>query len=634
MWGSHSERVRPHVGTSFSVKAARVRADLAFAAIDSFTVVGAYLMALAIRMVDPGVPERYWTDLLRILPLLVAAHLVANVLAGAYGHVWEHASIAEAKQVLVSNLGVMAVAGGFVMFQESHPVPVTTIVLGALFTTAGMGLVRFRSRMFSYRRMATGRVVPRTLVVGTNRAAATFAREAENSMDVVGFVSAAPTSLERALAGRPILGSLDDLVDVVERYSIEQVVVVGGTDELTRSVVDACISVDVRLRILPDPANLLTDRHAAVDVRDIEVTDLLPRAEVRTDMDAVRRVLAGKRVLVTGGGGSIGSEIVHQVLRFGPEAVVALDHDETLLHEMSLSLGQRAAEVTPMLIDIRDANRLKSRIQDFGPQVVFHAAALKHVPVLEMHPDEAYKTNVRGTVHVLEAVRELDIDRFVLISTDKAVRPASVMGASKRIAEMIVQQEGLRERAGIYTSVRFGNVLGSRGSVVPTFIRQIQEGGPVTITDENMTRYFMTVDEAVQLVLQAGALAKGGEVFVLDMGEQVKILDLARRMIRLSGLVPGRDIDVAFTGIRPGERLEESLAHGDLMPSSHPQLRVTIPPSPGPVTMSDFVFLLDQLVEKEDWQGLREGLRDLAGHEWDGHETIHLDTSDIVESWT
>lgn len=620
------------LGRMVAMKATRVRADLAFALTDVMIIVSAYVSALALRLLDPGVSDRFWAELGSFLPLLVGLHLLANVLAGAYGHVWEYASIAEARQVIISNLGVLVVMTGVVAVQDNHPLPLSTLFLGTGISTAGMGLVRFRSRMFSYRRLAHGPVRPRALVVGTGRAAVIFAREAQASVDVVGFVETVPTHSQKRLAGLAILGSVDELQARVLELKVEQVIIVGGSDELVRSVVDRCITIDVRLRIVPDPNALMWERQAAVDVRDIEVTDLLPRSSVTTDMVAVREILIGKRVLVTGAGGSIGSEIVRQVTQFSPAEVFALDHDETLLHDMILRLEGRHERVTSVLCDVRDAASLGEKVAEISPQIVFHAAALKHVPVLESYPDEAHKTNVRGTVHLLEALRRVDLERFVFISTDKAVRPSSVMGASKRVAELVVQQESVRH-SGIFTSVRFGNVLGSRGSVVPTFVRQIQSGGPVTITDREMTRFFMTVDEAVQLVLQSAALAEGGEVFVLDMGEQVKILDLARRLIRLAGLVPGRDIAIVETGIRPGEKLAESLAHGDLLPTSHPQINITRPPAPGPVTMADFVALLDQLADSGDRQGVREGLRDLASHEWDGFEVVTLKETDTLTSW-
>lgn len=613
-------------GKTLAIKAARVRADIAFALTDALVVVAAYVIALALRLLDPGVSDRYWPELMAHLPLLVVLHIGANVVTGAYGHVWEHASIAEAKQVLFSNLSVLTVMVVVVAMQSDHPIPLSTLILGTAIATAGMGLVRFRSRMFSYRRMASAPRRARAIVVGTNRAAAVFAREASPSLEILGFVETVETERERWLAGTPIIGTIDDLEKFVVDMNVEQVIVVGGTDELVRRIVDLCLGIDVRLRIVPDPAAILSRTQGAVDVRDIEVTDLLPRPTVQTDLVAVRELLVGKRILITGGGGSIGSEIVRQVVQFAPSAVYALDRDETLLHEMLLSLGSRRDEVNPVLCDIRDYDTLERHILQIRPEVVFHAAALKHVPVLEAHPDEAQKTNVRGTVNVLDALRQAGgVERFVLISTDKAVRPSSVMGASKRVAEMVVQQEAMRSQSGIFTSVRFGNVLGSRGSVVPTFIRQIQAGGPVTITDPEMTRYFMTVDEAVQLVLQSAAMAQGGEVFVLDMGEPVRIYDLARRLIRLAGLVPDRDVTIEIVGTRPGEKLSESLAHGELIPTLHPRVNTTRPPSPGPITMYDFVTLLDRLAAEQDMVGVREGLRDLATHEWDGFEVITLE---------
>lgn len=621
------------LGRTLSMRAARVRSDVAFAITDALIVVASYVVALAARLLDPIVSDRYWPYLVRYLPLLVILHVGANIVAGAYGHVWEHASVAEARQVILSNMYVMVLMVIVVSVQASHPIPLSTLILGTAITTGGMGLVRFRSRMFSYRRMADGPRRPRALVVGTNRAAVVFAREADASVEVLGFVETVKTRHDRWLAGLPVIGSLDDLERYVDELEVEQVIVVGGTDALVRRVVDRSLGVDVRLRIVPDPNAVLNDSHGAVDVRDIELTDLLPRPQIQTDLVSVRKLLHGKRILVTGAGGSIGSEIVRQVAQFEPEALYALDRDETLLHEMLLSLEGNADQVVPVLCDVREVGTLQAEIMAMRPQIVFHAAALKHVPVLEKYPEEAHKTNVRGTLNVLEALRAVDVERFVLISTDKAVRPSSVMGASKRVAEMVVQQEAIRAGNGVYTSVRFGNVLGSRGSVVPTFIRQIQGGGPVTITDPEMTRFFMTVDEAVQLVLQSSALAEGGEVFVLDMGEPIRIYDLARRLIRLAGLVPERDVAIEVTGVRPGEKLTEVLAHGELMQTAHPKVNVTRPPSPGPVAMYDFITLIDRLTRDRDQLGVREGLRDLATHDWDGFEVITLDdTEQVVRS--
>lgn len=558
--------------------AARVRADIAFAFIDVFIVVAAYSIAFGIRMLELfGVDnsQKYLSDFVILIPLIVVIHIVANAISGAYGHVWEHASTDEALKVVIANGGAGVLLLGvsyYLQLSTSDLVlPVSVVVIGAFFSLAGMGLIRFRSRLFSFRK--TGGAT-RILVVGTGRDAAVFARQVPTLSHqglAVGFVSeghVAPQSVRR-LAGLPILGHLGEVADLVREHEINEVVVVGTDPVRTREVVDRCLEVDVRLRILPAAGDVMEDRNGAVDVRDIKVEDLLARPRVATDLEEVAALLKGKRVLVTGAGGSIGGEIVGQVLGFEPAGVWALDRDETLLHDASL--GWRG-EAHIVLADVRDAEKTLSTFERIRPDVVFHAAALKHVPVLEEFPDEAVLTNVVGTRNVIEAGSRAGMSNFVLISTDKAVDPSSVMGATKRIAELMVQLGQHRNDGCVYTAVRFGNVLGSRGSVIPTFVEQIKIGGPVTVTDADMTRYFMTVDEAVQLVLQASALADGSEVFVLDMGDPVRIVDLARRLIRLAGLTPGTDIAIEYTGRRPGEKLTESLSADPMALTRNPQI--------------------------------------------------------------
>ncbi|MEX2250742.1 MAG: nucleoside-diphosphate sugar epimerase/dehydratase [Acidimicrobiia bacterium] len=571
------ETLATRLRRAISGAAARVRADIAFAFIDIFIVIAAYSIAMAIRMLDPGIadPRSYFSDLAKLMPLIIVTHIVANVIAGAYGHVWEHASTDEAMKVVVAN----AAAGTLVLvvsyyLEFSHidlVLPVGVVVMGALFSLAGMGLVRFRSRLFSFRKTGGGN---RILVVGTGRDAAVFARQVPELADhgmVVGFVSGGHSAPEaaRRLAGLPILGHLGQVADLVLEYDIDEVVVVGTDPIRTREVVDRCLEVDVRLRILPAAGDVMEDRSAAVDVRDIKVEDLLARPRVATDLEEVALLLKGKRVMVTGAGGSIGAEVVAQVLGFEPAGVWALDRDETLLHDSALGW---TGEPHILLADVRDAEKTLRTFEKIRPDVVFHAAALKHVPVLEEFPDEAVLTNVIGTRNVIEAGSRAGMSHFVLISTDKAVDPSSVMGATKRIAELMVQLGQHRNDGCVYTAVRFGNVLGSRGSVIPTFVEQIKIGGPVTVTDADMTRYFMTVDEAVQLVLQASALAVGSEVFVLDMGDPVRIVDLARRLIRLAGLTPGADIQIEYTGRRPGEKLTESLSTDPMALTRNPQI--------------------------------------------------------------
>lgn len=589
---------------SIAVAASRVRVDLAFALVDLVVVVAAYSIGVGLRMLDTGVEDAgvYWIDLVKVLPVIVAIHLSANALAGAYGHVWEYASMSEAIRLMIANAasGILIVGAALTLRGPFDlRISVGSLVIGCFISLLMMGLVRFRSRLFSHRRQMEG---PRTVVVGSGHSAVTFARrslEVEGGGRVIGFVAGPGTDLgqERRLADLPVFGPFEDLVPIIRSESVDQVVVASAEPDIVRAVVDACIEVPVRLKILPAVEEVMNDRKASVDLRDIKVEDLLPRDEVETDMSLVANLLQGKRVLVTGGGGSIGSEVVKQVLRYEPDAVFALDRDETLLHESKLAWGGAAHVI---LADIRDADAVLRVFERIRPDIVFHAAALKHVPVLEDHPEEAVLTNIVGTRNVIEAGSRVGVERFVLISTDKAVEPTSVMGATKRVAELLVKAGNARHDGCRYTAVRFGNVLGSRGSVIPTFVSQIRGGGPVTVTDPGMTRYFMTVDEAVQLVLQAAALARDSEVFLLDMGEPVRIEHLARRLIRLAGLIPDVDIKVEFSGIRPGEKLNEELAVGPVNTTSHPKIFEVPLSHPGAGTLAEAVSTLEQAATAGD----------------------------------
>ncbi len=623
---------------AISGAAARVRADIAFAVVDVFIVVAAYTIALAIRMLDSGIVDvqAYFRDLARALPAIVLIHLVANIIAGAYGHVWEHASTDEAMRVVFAN----AAAGTLVLAliyllripQDQILIPASVVVMGAFLSLAGMGLVRFRSRLFSFRKTGGGH---RIVVLGTGREAAVFARQIPELSDqgyAVGFVSEAGSGQDsvRKLAGLPILGHLGEIAEIVREHEIDEIVLVGSDPVKTREVVDKCLDVDVRLRILPGAEEVMEDRSAPLDVRDIKVEDMLVRPRVATDLEEVALLLKNKRVLVTGAGGSIGSEIVAQVLRFEPAGVWALDRDETLLHDASITW-----EGNPQIVlgDVRNAEKTLRTFEMIKPDVVFHAAALKHVPVLEEFPDEAVLTNVVGTRNVIEAGSRNGMSHFVLISTDKAVDPASVMGATKRIAELMVQLGQTRDDDCLYTAVRFGNVLGSRGSVIPTFVEQIKAGGPVTVTDPEMTRYFMTVDEAVQLVLQASALAEGSEVFVLDMGEPVRIVDLARRLIRLAGLTPGRDIAIEYTGRRPGEKLTEQLSADPMALTRNPQIFEAQLGHPTAYVVLESVADLEDAAGAGDQTEVRRLLRTLAGAAFAMDEAI-VETGDLETLWS
>ncbi len=622
---------------SVSVVASRIRADIAFALLDVMVVILSYSVGLAFRMLDSLIvdPRGYWIDLLVVMPLIVTLHIVANALTGAYGHVWEHASMNEAVRVVLANAG--AVIAVFAIGQWLRTIgvviPYSVILVGGLLSVLMMGLVRFRSRLFSFRKYGDS---SRILIVGVGADGAAFARRAheiDGGGRVIGFLSALDEEPEtvRLFAGLPILGKLSEIDSVVERFEIDQVVVAGGSLKTSREVVDRCFDIEVRLRILPAASEVMTNHQAPLDVRDIRVEDLLVRSPVATDMSAVAEMIKGKRVLVSGGGGSIGSEIVRQVLDYRPDGVWALDRDETLLHEAQLRWRGGA---TSVLGDVRDATTLLRTFDRIKPHVVFHAAALKHVPVLEEHPEEAVMANVVGTRNVIEAGSRNGMQHFVLISTDKAVDPTSVMGASKRVAELMVRVAGERRDECAYSAVRFGNVLGSRGSVIPTFVSQIQAGGPVTVTDPQMTRYFMTVDEAVQLVLQAGAMAEGSEIFLLDMGEPVRIEALARRLIRLSGLTPDKDIEILYTGRRPGEKLNEILATGPMDMTVNPKIFEVKLGHPAAGVVASTVADLEEAAQAGQRHKVIELLSLLAGGHLNGATEVDEAGTRLTSSWS
>jgi FlaA1/EpsC-like NDP-sugar epimerase len=616
---------------------ASLRVDVSFAVVDALMIAAAYTAALVLRFAEQpnGVPRSWWIDFAWVLPVIICVHLIANILVGTYGHVWEHASVAEAIRIVLASAGAGTAMLATVLAARAWlgvvgPIPVGSLVLGSLLTVMLMGAVRFRARLFSFnRRQAATGPARRVLVVGTGQLAATLARHRGidgQRIDVVGFVSTQAERMDRRLAGLPVLGTIEDTPGLIRAQAIDEVIVATGDGaHVVRRLVDLCLEVDVRLRIVPDIGSALQDSAKIQDVRDLEPDDLLDRPAVDTDLHEVGETLRGRRVLVTGAGGSIGSELVRQVLGMDPAILLVLDHDETHLHEATQMWSGYGVPVEAILCDIRDRTRVLRAFDDSRPQVVFHAAAHKHVPILEKCPDEAVKTNVLGTEYLLQASRRVGVERFVLISTDKACNPVGVMGASKRMAEMLVQVAARISDTGIYSAVRFGNVLGSRGSVVPTFVDQIKRGGPVTVTDPDMTRYFMTIAEAVQLVLQASAIAENGDVLVLDMGEPVRILDLAHRLIRMAGLVPERDIEVVYTGRRPGEKLHEVLSTGELRPSPHPAISVAESGAPGAITLHDTVHTLVKLANRGDGDAIRELLLAFAGRDWDCHETIHLD---------
>jgi FlaA1/EpsC-like NDP-sugar epimerase len=591
-----------------AMAASRIRAGIVFILLDAVCVVAGYGLAEVTYFRDRA-PAGYAIHFALFLGVALVVTLVSNRLFGLYGRMWRHAGADEARQLLLSVAVVLSIL--VILWPLGHAlrvdrsVPAIVVVVGTMFSAAGMGVLRFHSRLFAWQRGAK-RMGLRVAVIGSRDTGAAAIREMLRSPGA-GLVPVAvfdddPRAHGLSLLGVPVVGAVDDLPAAADRYTIQQVLLAipSPPPELVERALRASEAAGISMKILPGVRDMLNEpAHLAAlrQAREPQIEDLLGRTPVPTDLDSVRRSLEGHRVLVTGAGGSIGSEICRQVARCGPAVLVLLDHDETHLHDTAATLVGPSEQA---LVDVSDRAAVLETFERYRPDVVFHAAAHKHVPVLEEHPLEAARTNVLGTVHVVDAAASVGTRRFVQISTDKAVQPSSVMGASKRLAEQAVLAHAPAD--GAYCTVRFGNVLGSRGSVIPTFARQIAQGGPVTVTDERMTRFFMSVEEAVQLVLQSSVLSVGGEIFMLDMGVPVRIIDLAERMIRLSGCQVGTDIAIEVTGMRPGEKLHEVLSTPDeeTLDTSHPHINRLVPTrAPAELFARELEHLQDALARRD-----------------------------------
>jgi FlaA1/EpsC-like NDP-sugar epimerase len=501
---------------------------------------------------------------------------VVYYLFGLYRRYWVYASIRELRLIAAATTTASVVVALFVLLQRSlgglqAGFPRAVLGIDWLLSLFSVGGLRLTVRLLAESGQVSqkGNGVHRArevVVVGAGDAGALVVREMQRnpqlSMKPVAFVDDDPEKQKKDIHGVRVAGALADLEKVLRRYYVPEVVIAIPTapGSVVRTVIEICRRNGVAFRTMPGMYELIGGQVSVSRLRQVDISDLLRREPAHIDDEAVGRTVSGKRVLVTGAGGSIGLELCRQVLRWGPAQLGLLGHGENSIFEALLDLKQEFPEIepVPIIADIRDIERIQEVFSNFRPEVVFHAAAHKHVPLMEINVEEAATNNVLGTKSVVDAALASEVERFVHISTDKAVQPTSVYGATKRISELIVQDAALR--SGLpFVSVRFGNVLGSRGSMVPLFQRQIARGGPVTITHPDMERFFMTIPEAVHLVLQAAGMGQGGELFVLRMGEQVRVLDLAEDLIRLSGLEPRKDIEIVFTGVRPGEKLSEAL---------------------------------------------------------------------------
>jgi FlaA1/EpsC-like NDP-sugar epimerase len=561
--------------------------------IDALLLSAAPLLAYALRFEGPEWGGAHTFTAFVYGALSVPLQLAIFFWFGLYRRLWRYASISELELIFIAGAtasAACAVLGGAVLpWSGITPlrVPLSVLFMHALLSVAVIATSRLLMRIAGWRsarwrrnrRSSDGD--RRVLIAGAGIAGELVVRELLSNQDLrmnpIGFVDDDPTKHGMRLAGLPVFGPLNDIRQTVEAEQVQELLIAmpRASGSVVRKVVREAFDAGIRTRTVPALFEILSDRVSVTTIREVEIDDLLRREPVQTDLAAVSALATGRTVLVTGAGGSIGTELCRQLAALAPDKLVLVDHSENSIFETRRELlrSDLRSSIVPVIADIRDHARVHHVFETYAPYAVFHAAAHKHVPLMEENVSEAITNNVLGTRNVVDAAVACGTEYFVLISTDKAVRPTNVMGATKRIAEFIVHDAAVAQQRN-FVSVRFGNVLGSKGSVVPTFLQQIREGGPVTVTHPEMRRYFMTIPEAVQLVLQAGALGRGGELFMLDMGEPVKIVDLARDMIRLSGFEEGTDIDIQFTGIRPGEKLFEEMffSHEIAEPTEHPKI--------------------------------------------------------------
>ena len=586
----------------------------------------ATLLAFTLRFEGWDWPAQYRSIAFWFLACALPCKMLLLYGFGLYRRLWRFASISELEVIVAATAssGLLSLVLGALLLPGigviALRVPLGVLANDALLTGVLVALPRLIVRSLEWHRAGGGGSAHRVLIAGAGQAGGFLVKQLKSHGEIglipVGFVDDDRAKQGHTLHGLPVLGRLADTARVCREHAIGEILIAMPTapGTVVRELVRAASDAGVRTRTLPGLSDILSGRFDPFALRQVEIHDLLRREPVKIDLRQVQGLVTERVVLVTGAGGSIGSELCRQACALEPARLVLLGHGENSIFGIQQELRERFPQIPleSIIADVKDAGRLGAVFDRFGPFTVFHAAAHKHVPLMEENVAEAILNNVLGTRNVVTAAANAGTSHLVLISTDKAVRPTSVMGATKRVAEQIVQSFA-EDRGRNFAAVRFGNVLGSRGSVVPTFLKQIASGGPVTVTHPEMRRYFMTIPEAVQLVLQAGALGKGGEVFVLDMGEPVKIADLAADLIRLSGKEVGRDVEIRFSGTRPGEKLYEELFFDaeHASPTEHPKvLRARNAALPVGVTtvVGDLIQAAEEGWAAEDLRGLLKRL--------------------------
>jgi FlaA1/EpsC-like NDP-sugar epimerase len=604
--------------------------------LDLSLFLAAFVAAYLLRF-DFYIPQDETRNFLTQLPLVVLLQFVALTMAGGRGSIWRYTDLAHLKSFLYAAIGSFIVVAmlrlGLPRVHQAWRVPLSVNFIDVLLAFGGtfaMRVIRRAEYEYTKKRLqlkehingnGNGKRKRPVLLIGAGRAGMLAAKEIEARGDldlqIEGFVDDDRAKLGRSvIQSHKVLGDTQDLPELVRSLGIDHVVITiaHASRHQIHRIVKICEEIPVKVRIIPELYEIIEGRVEFSRIRDVQIEDLLGRDPVQLDLDSLNKELAGKTVMVTGAGGSIGAELARQVLRFSPARLLLVERAEFALFDIDheLKAANPTHSIVPLVADIGDEPRMRSIFSTHRPHVVIHAAAHKHVALMELNPTEAVKNNVLNTRLVAELAGEFKAEVFVLVSTDKAVRPASMMGASKRTAELVVQDLN-GEYQTRYVAVRFGNVIGSAGSVIPIFQQQIRNGGPLTITDGRMKRYFMTIPEAAQLVLQASAIGRGGEVFILQMGEPVRIMDLAETLITLSGFKPHEDIKIVEIGMRPGEKLFEELkfATEETVPTSHPKIFINKLATLEPETVRKALKRLGELVRDKDGEGLRRFLHEL-----------------------
>ena len=598
-------------------------------ALDALLVALAHLSAYALRF-EGDIPQWQWDNIQTTLPFILAVKLFAFYYFNLYRGMWRYTSIVDLQNVLkAASLASVVVALAILFLYRFQGFSRSVFILDWGLTVSLVGGIRVAIRvfttnhigdLFSFFRSKGLSKTPqkRLLIIGAGDAGEKFLREILDNPRVqyepVGFLDDDPRKQGKAIHGVPVLGAIGDIGEIPIPFDEILIAIPSARGDVMRRIVEICERTGKRCQTIPKIGELIEGRITVNTIREVSMEDLIGREKVELDEEKISAFLHQKRVLITGAGGSIGSELVRQVSRYRPEAMVLMDFSEFNLYRIEMDCRRRRVKTAlhACLADIRDRDLMTQTFARFKPHIVFHAAAYKHVPMQEHHPGEAFKTNVLGTRNVAEAAMKSGVEHLVFVSTDKAVRPTNVMGATKRAAEMIIQSVN---GAGPtrFMAVRFGNVIGSSGSVIPLFQQQIAQGGPVTVTHPEITRYFMSIPEAAQLILQAGAMGEGGEIFILDMGEPVRIADMARDLIRLNGMEPDKDIFIEFVGLRPGEKLyEELITVGEgIVPTGHSKVLVLRGTISDRQNLNARIDELGEIARAVDGGRLKEKLKEL-----------------------